>query len=441
MLRLKSIEIRNFRAIEHAIVPLDRNLTVLVGENAVGKTAILDAIAMALSPLIDQPGPRQSRQPALSDYRVTGLADPTGEVKRADFISLEVEEDAHGGWHCRYDLSPNERPIRRAEVRGIGPYRFRERLDDDGATVPVIASYGADRALSTERSRATNARRFSSLPGRLGGYLGSLESRAVYNDAAEWFEAIENLELRNNRESPRSYSDPRLDAVRKAITQLVPELENPRMVGLPARMMVDARMRNRPPESLAVEQLSGGYRTMLALIIDLARRMAELNPHLSDPLSVDGVVLIDEIDLHLHPRWQQLVIDGLRRMFPNVQFVLTTHSPQVLSTLEAHNVRNLTWSSGSLVEGSVTSTSGAESGRLLSEVMGVEERPPARVSAFVSLLESYRSLVADGGWETPEALQLLDRLRRESPDDPVIGALDLERRRLTAQRRLASREA
>lgn len=97
------------------------------------------------------------------------------------------------------------------------------------------------------------------------------------------------------------------------------------MVGLPPRMMLNAKLPRRPPESLSVDQLSGGYRAMLALVTDLARRMADLNPGASDPLSVPGVVLIDEIDLHLHQKWQQLVVNSLRQMIPKVQFILSTH--------------------------------------------------------------------------------------------------------------------
>lgn len=442
MLRLKSIEIRNFRAITHAKVPLDPYLTVLVGENAAGKTAILDAIGAALSPLLDGGQPRLSRSVQPEDFRVTGLADPIGEVHRETLIELKVEAE-DGGWELSFELDDNPR---RRSVRGHGlglaPRQYREMTKHDDMTAPIIASYGADRATPPRRttSQAANSRRLAGSLGRLGGYLGALESRAVYEEAVEWFEAIENLELRSNRETRGHYRDRRLDAVRHAVSKLVPELGNLRMVGLPPRLMLDAKLSGRPPESLSVDQLSGGYRAMLALVIDLARRMADLNPDEPDPLNVGGVVLIDEVDLHLHPKWQQLVVNSLRNTFPNVQFIISTHSPQVLTTIEPHNVLNLKWRDGHLVEEDVPSTSGAESGRLMSEVMGVEERPPAEISEFVRKLEQYRNLVAHGGWEKNEAVALLDDLCKESPDDPVIGVLDLERRRLNAQKRREASE-
>jgi predicted ATP-binding protein involved in virulence len=440
-LRLKSIEIQNYRAIEYAHVDLNPHLTVLVGDNAAGKTAILDAIAAALNTMIG--GSRQAlKSVAVKDFRVIGKADQLGEVQRENSIHFKVHEMNNGGWECSYHLNDRFGDNFVNSVSDVNDvYRFRDRLRNEYFFAPVVASYGADRAspAAHRRNTAFLTKRQIAIS-RAEGYDGALESRAVYDEAVEWFEALENYELRSSREV-RGYRDSRLDAVRKAVSMLVPELENLRMVGLPPRLMIDASLPGRPIESLFVDQLSGGYRVMLALVIDLARRMATLNPQLENPLSAEGIVLIDEIDLHLHPRWQQLVVRGLRTVFPAVQFILTTHSPQVLTTLEPENVLSLRWIDGRLVQDEVLSTSGAESGRLMSEVMGVDERPPPGVSDFVRYLDEYRRLIKQGRWETLEAESLLSLMREISPDDPVLGTLELERRRLGAQKRRNLNEA
>ncbi|GAN88483.1 AAA family ATPase [Komagataeibacter intermedius] len=442
MLRLKSIEICNFRAIKHGTIRLDRYLTVLVGENASGKTAILDAIGYALTPLFA--GALRGRSVVeFDDFRVEGLADPAGEITRVPIITLVTETDDEE-WTIDFKLDHDGR---RQNISGVlsGPVRNlpKEVARNEPGGAPIVVSYMADRGMPSKRSAsaAANAKRHAGATGRAGGYIGALDSRAVFEEAVEWFEAIENLELRNNREIAGSYHDPRLEAVRRAIKKLVPGLCNPRMVGLPPRLMVDAVLPERPPESLSVDQLSGGYRAMLAIVMDLARRMAELNPDLPEPLSTGGIVMIDEIDLHLHPKWQQLVVNGLRTAFPQVQFILTTHSPQILTTLDPKNIRNLKWRDGKLLQEDVPSTSGAEAGRLLAEVMGVSERPPATISRFVDLLDRYRNIVLQEKWDSPEANTLLSELREASPDDPILGALNLERRRLSAQKRRAADEA
>src|SRR5207249_2270078 len=93
-------------------------------------------------------------------------------------------------------------------------------------------------------------------------------------------------------------------------------------------------VRHRDHGLLPLSVLSDGVRNMVALVADLARRCASLNPHLGEAVAqlTPGVLLIDEVDMHLHPRWQQQVVDLLRRAFPSLQMVLSTHSPHVLST-------------------------------------------------------------------------------------------------------------
>ena len=178
---------------------------------------------------------------------------------------------------------------------------------------------------------------------------------------------------------------------------------------------------------MALDQLSGGYRIMLALAADLARRMAQGNPHLDDPLQAEAIVLIDEVDLHLHPSWQQRVLTDLARTFPNTQFIISTHSPQVLTTVEPRHVVHLAREDGRIVAGSASGwTYGAEAGDVLSAVMGVDERPD---NDFTRKLARYRRLIGDGRGESEEALALRRELNALSPDDPALDRADVEIRR------------
>ncbi len=108
--------------------------------------------------------------------------------------------------------------------------------------------------------------------------------------------------------------------------------------------MVDWQDPMQQTHALRIEQLSDGYRTTLAMIMDIAARMTEANPHMADPLLSAGVILIDEIELHLHPGWQQRILGDLTRAFPNVQFIVTTHSPQILTTVAPQSIQIIEWS-------------------------------------------------------------------------------------------------
>jgi predicted ATP-binding protein involved in virulence len=147
----------------------------------------------------------------------------------------------------------------------------------------------------------------------------------------EWFrnrEDIENEQIRNEI----GYRDRQLEAVRQAIQSLMPSVTDLRVRRLPLRMTL-----SKQEQELVINQLSEGEKCLLALTGDLVKRLAIANPGLSNPLEGSAIVLIDEIDLHLHPQWQRAVIPKLEKTFPHCQFIVSTHSPQVISEVGPQN--------------------------------------------------------------------------------------------------------
>ena len=142
-----------------------------------------------------------------------------------------------------------------------------------------------------------------------------------------------------------NYKSPVLEAVRKALGQIVKDYKNPRIETRPLRFIMDRIDKTDNGEishELRIEQLSEGYKIVIAMVADLAARMAEANPKMNDPLNTSGIVLIDEVDLHLHPRWQREILIKLTKVFPNLQFIVSTHSPViVVGAAEIAQVVNL----------------------------------------------------------------------------------------------------
>ena len=432
-LSLESVRIDNFRAVEHAIIPLHPQLTVLVGDNATGKTTILEAIATALWPLVrrfSSPG-RPGINVTEFDFRTETGSDLAGEPFRAQHLGVHLASSIGPiGSHYKLD----SRYADRSRVNGDherNPAAWLSNLLERDETAPLFAYYRDNRG-QLHVGREGFPRRSSH--GRQAAYLLAFGARVYFDEAVGWFEEMENAELREKRERGAEFIDPRLAAVRDAVVKLVPEVSDLRMLGRPPQLALTLTSDGQEPRLLFVSQLSSGFRTMVALAMDVARRMADLNPHLSDPTQSPGVILIDEIDLHLHPRWQQLVVKGLLEAFPNVQFIMTTHSPQVLTTLKEDNILKLHWMNDRLSFERPPSTNGAEAGRLLTAVMGVSERPPAEVSEFVELLEDYLVLLRSGQADSASAIRDLQRMQFLSPDDPVLATLNLEKRRLAARR-------
>jgi predicted ATP-binding protein involved in virulence len=177
---------------------------------------------------------------------------------------------------------------------------------------------------------------------------GALEPDSRFRAAFEWFNAMEDQE-RREKESRRDFDFrlPELQLVRNAIVRMLPVgFSNPRTETRPLRFVIDRKMPDGETRTLRISQLSDGYRVVLGLAMDLARRMAQANSRMAqggnpvmNPLDLPAIALIDEVDLHLHPVWQQRVLADLTRTFPGTQFIVTTHSPQVLSTVKRENIR------------------------------------------------------------------------------------------------------
>ena len=413
-MKLARVEIENYRAIEKLHLPLHPSLTVLHGDNGHGKTSVLMAIATGLASIPEQ------------------LPDVSTSIKflksdRRGSRPLRVGLTAVDGitWDRRVG-GPRRRNVLQALKDAMNAIVNADREETEPLDLPIVAFYDTDRAVFKPPQRRTG---FGTKFPRYGALEGALSPSTDFRDFFEWFYAKENEELREQKERQDFSSTLRdLEAVRQAIQNMVPGAINPRIKLSPLRFVVSIQLDDGKPEELSIDQLSGGYQIMLALAADLARRMAQGNPHRDNPLQAEAVVLIDEIELHLHPSWQQRILTDLTRTFPNAQFIVSTHSPQVLTTVKPEHVVELQREQGGIVAGSAAApTYGAEAGDVLATVMGVDERPDG--NEFVEKLAHYTNLVADGKGESSEAVSLRQELDELSPRDPALDRADIEIRR------------
>ena len=263
--------------------------------------------------------------------------------------------------------------------------------DQDGTeprALPIVAFYDANRAVFDAPQRR---RGFKTEFVRYGALEGALAARTDFREFFKWFYAKENEELREQKKRlDFGYRSKDLSAVRNAIGRMVPSISEPRIELGPLRFVVTES--HGTSEAVELDQLSGGYRIMLALAADLARRMAQGNRHLDDPVASEAIVLLDEVELHLHPAWQQRVLNDLMRTFPNSQFIVSTHSPHVLTTIRPEQIVELRRADHEIEAGVASGpTFGAESGDVLAGAMGVSPRPGD--NEFVKLLARYMELV------------------------------------------------
>jgi predicted ATP-binding protein involved in virulence len=148
--------------------------------------------------------------------------------------------------------------------------------------------------------------------------------------------------------------------------------------------MVEWTMETGEKRELTLNQLSAGYRNMLALVMDFARRLAQANPHLENPLEAEAILMIDELDLHLHPTWQQKIIPDLRKVFPNTQIIATTHSPEIVTTVDRDQVWIL---ENYQIKACPEPTKGRQSSDIVCDVLGLNSlRPDTEESRTLAAL-------------------------------------------------------
>ncbi len=420
-LRLDRLTLRNFRCFAECSIDLHPKLTVLVAENGKGKTAVLDAIGIALGLLVDTvTGMRQWPGFDRTDVRLVHGADGTMTP------ALPTELEAYGsvdGQRIRWSRALHGIGARaRTTTKDAEDLRraaegLRDRLKGYAAggreqppPLPLVVFYGTGRLWSEHR--LTEGKRVPDLSamGRLSGYHDCLSSSSSFKSFVAWYEHT-TIALSKGTASAYAEADrpeKLLAAVRKATRAvLAPTGWRDLDWDLKQRgLVVEHPDHGRLPLSV----LSDGVRNMIALVADLAHRCVRLNPHFGELAAelTPGILLIDEVDMHLHPRWQQLVVELLQQAFPAMQMVLSTHSPHVLSTVDVESIRILRVRDGKgALDTPTFQTRGVESADVLAAIMGVDPVPQV---AEARLLSGYRALIEEGKADSAEAQAMRVRL-------------------------------
>ena len=409
--RLREIRACNYRCFEELTLPIEKDTTVLFAENGGGKTALLTALAMGLA-VFQRGSPKTSRFSAARDIRLRTL-DEKGRREPAG--PCELAWTADFGESESVTWSTVGRPgSGRTTTRHRSILEAIEKVRTPGERWPLFAWYGVDR-LGRQRDRR---RRVERMGDRWEAYDSSLDPDLDEAPLLQWLqdEMLGDVSRRDRAEPERFFHK----AVLEAAVRATPNVKD---------AWYDATARSpmvcfEDGHAALWSELSDGYHVFIALVADIARRAVMLNE--SDgadaPARVEGVVLIDELDLHLHPRWQRVALPRLRKAFPRLQFVVTTHSPQVLSSAENGQVRSLV--NGKLQEGRVF-VEGRDTNAILREHMNTEDRDRKGAQELQTLHE----LIDAGHGEEAEELyrKLLARWGALDPDLVEVKVLlDLE---------------
>ena len=415
-MKVESLSIRQFRGIDDLELRFGPGVNVLVGVNGAGKSGVLDCAAVLLSRLIGRIRSTTGTGRFFNESDINNRAFETRNEIKVDFRGKPTE------WR----VAKSRRGGRKQRITNLAQLKKRigrlhkDLADDPSIPLPIAVYYPVHRAVLDIPLRIRKRHEFDRMAAYDQALSGDWSSFRVF---FEWFRIREDLE--NERRLDRSrHRDPQLQAVRTAVERFVPGFSGLRVKRAPLRMVVV-----KGKEELVVSQLSDGEKCMLAMVGDLARRMAVANPQKRNPLKTEAVVLIDELDLHLHPAWQRLVPAALTDTFPNAQFITSSHSPAIVSHLNAENVWMLERNGATVVATRPEDAYGQRTGRIMEDVMGVLDRPQAVADQFTELFGAIEEGRLDDAVQQKDALQ---RLIGTDPDIVRAGTLIHRRRVLGA---------
>ena len=411
-MRVDRLRIRNFKRFEDYPLELHPHFTLLVGDNGAGKTTILDALAVAAGIWLVKPPDsmlaNSGRNILPNEIRLA----VKHEGDRSQFIECKPVSITAAGeiagreveWRRQIRLRGSRTTsAEAAKALRIIENHYSQDAAGENMLSPVIAYYGAGRAWLPSRARSSTGLKAHRPARRWEALYDCFQERIRLGDLRIWFqrEALASVN-RNGRWRPG------YDVVKRAIVRCVPNTHDLWYDGDRHEIVLFIEGRAQP-----FTNLSAGERMMVALVADIATKVVMQNSYLVSDVGTDdrdlppvlqqtpGMVLIDEIDVHLHPKWQRQVIRDLKETFPRIQFVCTSHSPFIIQSLDAGELRSLDQSGPPLVEYSNRSIE--DIAEEIQEVDVPQQGLKARELAEAT--RRYFSLLQSGADQTDEELQ------------------------------------
>ena len=436
---IRSISIQNFRGISDLTIDLDRHVNVFIGSNGSGKSTILDAVKILLSwfsqSVINKEGLEIEEDWIKNDSRFALLS-----------IRIEYAHKEYSWSICKWRTGVPE-----VERRTIGSKLDGANLLANDVLVtlskaekgkgflPICLHYSVDRMIKETMITHQAPKKYEIW----NVYQDSFQADFSFERFFLWFkyyEEVENEKRLKNYETfmkifqsyrervgeahgmeddPSVYEAIRneqiseLKIIRSVLGQLLPRFSNLTVKREPLRMELQ-----KENEVLNVNQLSDGEKSLLLMVCSIAQYLTMINSSVSSL----GVISIDEIELHLHPEWQQMVIPNLHKTFPNCQFLFTTHSPRVISEVKPKHIFKLTKNEDKNIVCSHPKRSyGLDVSEVLEEVMDTPRRNPEIAKRLTELFD----LIDDEKLE--DAKQKLKEIREEVGTDlpDLVGAESL----------------
>jgi predicted ATP-binding protein involved in virulence len=417
---ISELHLKNFKCYDQIKIPLNSSVSILYGWNGTGKTSILEGLAIAAGCFLSElPSTEimggdivasQVKLAALPDMREPEFQFPAEVLAKGHVFGNEISWGRElwsfkaGIMHVLGDQM-TEASKRASKIMDSG----------EKTSLPVIAFFSTKRLFVPRLEELDH-------PGRIKGYFNAISGNNTQGQIRNWLRDAEFQQYQRRQSTP-TYFDAGLKGIYdRVLSEFKEEWERiyyfePSDAYLPKGLFFVSHDHSKAtiPES----NLSDGYRNFVWLVLEIAWRCYVLNPYLGENAAAEtnGIVMIDEVDLHMHPKWQQKIVGVLAKAFPKIQFVITTHSPIVLGSVKDGQVILLEGQTAKVVPAPY----GLTPSYILESYMGIEERLPE----LREDIRRYFELINEGKGKEEVALNLRKRLAATmSPNDPIFAEAD-----------------
>lgn len=331
---LEKVILKNYKAFDDLEIRLQPGMNILVGDNGAGKTSVLDGIAVALGGLFVSVEGVRAKNIIKDDVHLTvnTAGDASTIISYCEPVSAGCVVKVDGkefSWNrVKEEMSSAHT---RTDDKSAAAW-MKKITNQPEANLPLLSYQSAARVWKVRRGDfGSEAKR--RLDDRRCGYIGCLDQSMDIKAIQQWYMKQEQVAFIKGK-NIREYEN--FKSIVSGFMKEINELDEAPAIYY-SRQFEELVYADQNQE-IAVSKLSAGYQSLLWLVMDLAYRICILNPELKDKTEIRGVVLIDEVDMHLHPKWQWNIIKALSASFPNVQFIAATHSPIVISSAREANV-------------------------------------------------------------------------------------------------------
>ncbi len=410
-MRVNKIYIENFKGFEKEEFVFNDRFTVLIGDNGAGKSGILDAISIGIGTVLLKTGAtfshngKRSRPLFKNEMRKVSVSDDNIELSNVVLAGEFTYNEETLPWRREQAANSQSLSVKHAKtLTELGVWiskNLKEQIN-----LPLIAYHSTARLAGQIHGKTA----YEKTGSRLDGYYACLDPRSISDKFLSWFKTYEDSVLKFDKDKTL------YNAFTEAVISVIPTWNEIKFHwGLD-----DIIGKQSDGMWLPLSDLSDGYRAIIGLVADLAYRAIKLNPHLgADAVKqTRGIVLIDEIDMHLHPKWQKKIVDELKHAFPNIQFIATTHSPFIVQSLRADEIINL---DNETIDENPNTLSIEDNASLMGVKEGMSEEFTTKEQTATDYLKLLDSEPSD------EVLAKLDELIASTTDPAFKAKLQMER--------------